>query len=130
MSHYDYLEQHFEAFYRKLCETEKLLLTNEVVNGGIIVAHGDKCYQYKDEWERSGLAFEHGVAIYLLTFIWPWSSEVRDTTAGWVAPSTWVLQNSGRFLTYLPPVPGRKLGPPNEHAYQQTIAEASVKGNS
>lgn len=129
MNHYDYLEQHFEAFYFKLCEAEKLLHSIEAVNRGIIVAHGDKCYQYKAEWERGGLAFEHGTAIYLLTYIWPWSSEVRETATGWVAPATWVLQNAERFRPYLPPIPGRKLGPPDEHAYQQAAAVASVEGH-
>lgn len=105
MNHYDYLELHFEAFYRKLCEVEKLPVTNAAGGGGLIVAHGDKCYQYRDEWRRAGLTFEHGVAIYLLTYLGPWSDSVRGTPDGWVSPSQWVIANAPRFLPYLP-LPG------------------------
>lgn len=124
MSHYDYLQLHFEAVYRKLCEVEGVPV-NPAVNDGLIVAHGDKCYGYRMEWAEHGLAFEHGVAIYLLSYIGPWSGEVRETPRGWVAPVAWVLRNVDRFLPYLPPVGPLSLGSPDEHAYQQATAEAS-----
>lgn len=98
MNHYDYLTEHLIDF------TKKVGVTSEVTNG-IIVAHGDKCYGYKQGWEEGGLHFFHGAAIYMLTYLAPFAEEVRSTNNGWVAPGDWVLANKDRFLPYLPPVP-------------------------
>lgn len=100
-NHYDYLNQHFMDFYQKVCEAEEVK-PNGWVNEGIIVAHGDKCYGYKSQWEEAGLRFEHGVAIYLLTHCYPWGKEVRDTAKGWLAPDQWVIDNAPRLVKYLP----------------------------
>jgi hypothetical protein len=69
---------------------------------GGIVAHGDKCYSYRSEWESKGIPFEHGVAIYLLTYLRPYSKEVRETSNGWVAPKDWVIANYHKFVNHLP----------------------------
>jgi len=70
---------------------------------GMIAAHGDKCYGYRDQWAKAGIPFEHGVAIYLLTYISPFSHEVRESDSGkWVAPDGWVKDNYVRFQEHLP----------------------------
>lgn len=97
MSHYDYLNKHLLNF------AGRVGVTSEVTNG-IIVAHGDKCYGYRHEWEEGGLHFYHGAAIYLLTYLAPFSQEVRSTDAGWVDPGDWVFDNKDRFLPHLPPI--------------------------
>lgn len=100
MSHYDYLNKEFIPFYLRLCEALSIL-PHPWINNGLIVAHGDKCYSARPEWEAQGLKFEHGVAIYLLTYLNPWADEVRETANGWVPPHQWVADNAHRFLPYL-----------------------------
>ena len=98
MNHYKYLDRYFFDFLRKLGKSE-----NEIdCNAGIISAHGDKCYSYRDLWEKAGIPFEKGVAIYLLTYIKPYSLMVRETINGWVDPATWVKDNAKQFLNLLP----------------------------
>jgi len=70
---------------------------------GMITAHGDKCYGYRAEWDAAGIPFEHGVAIYLLTYCSPYSKESRETEEGWVDPWRWVIANYERFKPHLPP---------------------------
>lgn len=96
MSHYDYLLEHFTDF----------LAAAEVENAeycdGLISAHGDKCYGYRYKWEQAGVPFEHGVAIYLLTYVRPYGHEVRETEDGWVDVGQWVISNYDRFKHLLP----------------------------
>lgn len=95
-SHYDYLNEHLMTFF-------KALGLPEWYHEGMITAHGDKAYGYRYQWERGGLHFFHGVAIYLLSYCKPYSEETRETAAGWVDVGKWVLDNKDRFLPYLPP---------------------------
>lgn len=63
MNHYDWLDENLPAFFSNLgIDLNKRC-------AGIITAHGDKCYGYKDYWERNGVPFYHGVAIYLLSYL-------------------------------------------------------------
>lgn len=72
-------------------------------NRGIIVAHGDKCYGYRDIWNAEGIPFAHGVAMYLLTYCYPFDHEVRQTEErGWVDPYKWVIENYPRYKDLLP----------------------------
>lgn len=96
-SHYDYLEDHLLTFFAAVG------LNIDIYHKGMITAHGDKAYSYRDQWERGGLHFFHGVAIYLLSYCKPFSAESRETPAGWVDVGQWVLDNKDRFLPYLPP---------------------------
>lgn len=57
----------------------------------MIAADGDKCYSYKDGWEKKGVPFNRGCAIYLVSKMHPYSENCRDTANGWVAPADWVL---------------------------------------
>ena len=72
-----------------------LLLTSLGIDSseaeGMGLAHGDKCYQYKQEWEDAGVPWFHGVGIYMLSYINPYEKEVRNTTNGWVPVEEWVI---------------------------------------
>lgn len=95
-SHYDWLQENLGQFIKAMCLENRMSL-------GIISAHGDKCYQYRDTWNKAGVPFEHGVALYFLTYLRPWSEEVRDTNTGWVKPDVWVIDNYPKFKDKLPP---------------------------
>lgn len=96
INHYQWLEINFEKFLINIG------LDHPHDYNGLITADGDKCYGYRSEWEKNNIPFHHGVAIYLLTNISPFSKEVRDTKKGWVAPKEWVIQNYNNFKQYLP----------------------------
>lgn len=95
VSHYDYLRDHLPTFFDQLD-------VGWEGNEGIIVAHGDKCYGYRERWADVGITFDHGTAIYLLSYVSPYAREVRDTSDGWVDPGQWVIDNYDRFMTALP----------------------------
>lgn len=82
-SHYDWLDANLMSFFEKI----------GIKNGcnGVISAHGDKCYQYRDTWLEHGIKFNHGVAIYLAGSYYPFSEQLRETKNGWVAPVDWVI---------------------------------------
>lgn len=94
MNHYKWLEQNLQSFFKEL---------NIDCCNGIIVAHGDKCYGYKNKWEKAGIPFYHGIAIYLLSYIHPFSNESRDVNGTWVPVDQWVIDNYNRFKPHLAP---------------------------
>jgi len=97
-SHYDWLEEHLPEIFRKAG-------IEWIPNVGIIVAHGDKAYGYQDRWEKAGIHFYHGVALYLLTYCKPYSSQCRVmANCGWYAPDQWVIDKYDAFKPILPPV--------------------------
>jgi hypothetical protein len=98
-NHYRWLDNHFPAFVKKLEEAHHYPDYGDV--RGLISAHGDKCYCYKSRWEKAGLHFYHGVAIFLLTYLNPWSDEVCETKDGCVDTCDWILSNRDKFLPFL-----------------------------
>ena len=89
MNHYKYLEYVLPSVFKQLKMTYPV---------GLIVAHGDKGYEYRECWEKNGIPFECGMVIYLLSYCHPYLKEVRETdNCGWVAPEQWVIDNWGRF---------------------------------
>ena len=94
-NHYNWLDKNLSTFYERL---------GIPYNSGVITAHGDKVYGYKDRFDKVNLHFYHGVAIYLITYERPFNKEVRETDHGWVAPIDWILENKDRFLKLLPPI--------------------------
>ena len=100
MSHYNWLDENFQKFFDNINVNKE----EQELNCGIISAHGDKCYSYRDRWKINGIPFEHGVALYLLTYINPWSNEVRMEPGWWVDPWRWVIDNYKLFKKYLPKV--------------------------
>jgi len=97
MNHYKWLDKNFKVFLNNLEQGD--LWKN---NKSIILTHGDKCYGYEDRWKKKGIPFEHGVAIYLLSYIKPWTDYVRVTVDGWVDPCEWVEKNYTNFENFLP----------------------------
>lgn len=88
-NHYDWLNKNFNKFTKSLGFKEDLT--------GLISAHGDKAYQYEHLWKEKGIPFEHGVAMYLLTYVNPYAKQVRETANGWINPCEWVIENYPRF---------------------------------
>lgn len=105
MNHYGWLDLNFEQFLQSL-GIGSTFLHDSGIGGvsdyrGMIVTHGDKCYSHANEWKRAGIPFEHGVALYLLTYIRPYSRQVRQTDKGWVDPCAWVINNYREFAKHL-----------------------------
>lgn len=98
VNHYEWLEQHFESFCDGL--QIKPVFYKGCVQG-ILACDGDKCEQYKNRWENAGVPYVHGAAIYLITKMAPFSSEVRNTANGFVEPGQWVIINYERFKPFL-----------------------------
>ena len=95
MNHYDWLEEHLKEFFENVgVEID--------YHSGLITAHGDKCYGYEHIWTENEIPFRYGVAIYLLSYMKPFSDEVRDTENEWVYPDIWVITNYLRFLPFFP----------------------------
>lgn len=98
-NHYDWLDVHLWDFLKQ-CEV------NPDWHAGIISAHGDKAYSYQTPWEKAGVPFYHGVAIFLLSYCAPYADEVRETKdKGWVDVCQWVIDNYARFKDKLGPIP-------------------------
>ena len=94
-SHYDYLDKHWHNF-------AKIVGGNIVWADGIVSAHGDKGYSYQSDWEEAGICFNHGMMLFLLSYVKPFSNTVRDTDKGWVNPCQWVIDNYEKFKAYMP----------------------------
>jgi hypothetical protein len=118
MSHYDWLEEHLEPFL------EAVGVHPNHGNNGLIGAHGDKCYGYKHLWEEAGIPFEHGVAIFLLSYVRPYGLEVRDTPDGFVKVDQWVVDNYDRFKEHLPP-PAERLSDLSEEDLVERLWDRS-----
>jgi hypothetical protein len=85
VNHYPYLEAHLPTVLKTLGQ--------EVSAISMITGDGDKCYGYSDMWERRGIPFPHGAAIYLLSYLSPYNKECRQTQTGWVPVQDWVANN-------------------------------------
>lgn len=117
MNHYDWLDKYFPKFLNVLnVDFEKRC-------PGIISAHGDKCSGYRSIWEKYGISFHHGVAVYLLTYLRPWGDEARDDKESWVDPGNWVILNyHERFKSILEDLEKYWVG--YYHARSKEIEEA------
>jgi hypothetical protein len=104
-----WLEKYLQIFIRKidefndLPEVERYHVWDNVI--GSISCDGDKCTGYRNIWEKEGIPYHKGVAIYLLTKSPPFSSQVRDTENGWVPPVQWVIDNKDKFLPLMVDMP-------------------------
>jgi hypothetical protein len=77
MNHYEWLEKYLPRIF------ENFKLNYEPYEG-CVTAHGDKCYQYKDEWEAAGIHFFHGCALYMLSFDTTYMTYPRNKVCDWV----------------------------------------------
>lgn len=89
-NHYDWLDRNLVRFF-------VLAGAHPGEAVGMASAHGDKCYTYREGWRLAGISFEHGVAMYLLTYTQMYSSQVRQTARGWMPPYDWVILNYDGF---------------------------------
>ena len=85
-NHYIWLEKNLPDFFKSLG------INFNTVCPGIITAHGDKCYGYASMWKKVGIPFHYGVAIYLLSYLEPYSRTVRQTDNGFINPGEWVIK--------------------------------------
>ena len=112
ISHYKYLEAVLPTFFPKVGISWDW-------NGGVIGAHGDKGYGYKGRWEKAGIPFYHGMALYLMTYCNPYSKELGDDRSqAW----QWVIDNYPKFKDLLPASDILKVRfSKNESEYPYTI---------
>lgn len=92
---FHWLALHFETFAQRAGV--------EIVPAGMIDAHSAKSLQYEEEWAENGIPFAHGIAVHFLTYLWPYSDEVRETANGWVDPCDWVVHNYHHRFRHLIP---------------------------
>lgn len=89
-SHYSWLNKYLRTVFERAGISWSL-------NGNIISAHGDKSFGYQWKWREHGVPYEHGTAIFLMSYCKPFSEEVRETEKGWVDVGDWVIENYDRF---------------------------------
>lgn len=87
-SHYDYLQVMLEPFWKLVFDKTP----SEMWCGGIVSAHGDKCYSYRSDWEKAGISFQHGALLYLLTY----TKELGDRPKH--ESMEWVTENYPKYL--------------------------------
>lgn len=95
-NHYEWLDANFAQFLVALGLSKEF-------SYGMATAHGDKASTYRLDWEKAGVPFNHGVAIFLLSYLRQYRPEVRNTPSGWVDVGQWVIDNYNRFKSQLPP---------------------------
>ena len=99
LSYYDWLKEYLPEIFTRMG-------INWDTCGGIIGAHGDKGYGYRDMWENAGLEFHKAMAVYLAGYVRPYADECRDVDGQWVDPSQWVVDNYHRFADVIEEVSG------------------------
>lgn len=84
-SHYDYGSEVAGIVLHKLkaLDTDDLQLCKDVADG-IMYAHGDKMYQYKDGFEQGNVPFYHGVVLQVLSYTKVYGNNVRQDLVKWV----------------------------------------------
>ncbi len=98
-NHYTYLDRHLLTFLANIG------LEEGHMHSGLITAHGDKASCFQHDWEKGGVPFEHGVAIF---FLW-WSRRYRPEVPNHLDLRQWVVENyttGHRFRDFLPPIEG------------------------
>lgn len=78
-SHYEYLDAVISKFWHRVFGTD---FANSPYCG-IVTAHGDKCYSYRRKWKESGISFQHGTLLFMLTYTNLMDME-RYESAEWV----------------------------------------------
>jgi hypothetical protein len=91
-SHYDYLRRMWAPFIKEIGAYNEWNC-----NEGMISAHGDKGYGYNYIWEETGIPFNHGMLLFLLSYARPYADEVRNTSDGFVNVGEWVVSKYPEF---------------------------------
>lgn len=87
-----YMNAHTDAFMEKVFEGDEVYIKS---TRGMVSAHGDKTYQYKDFWERHGLEYKKAQIIYFLTY-----TKVMDRPKP--ESKEWVVDNYKKYQHLLP----------------------------
>ena len=93
VNHYKWLDKHLPTFWYAVFGAS----LEDTGCAGIVSAHGDKGYQYKGEWERAGIPFPHGMALYLMTYTDKMDRPKHES-------SEWVIENYTHYVDLLPTV--------------------------
>lgn len=91
LNHHDYLHLVIDEFWKHIFGKT----TSEMWCGGIIGAHGDKAYGYRDQWKKADIPFGRGVLLYLLTY----TKELGDTPKH--KSCEWVINNYKKYLPHI-----------------------------
>lgn len=89
---YETLNKNFPIFLKNIGQEAKVPYAES-----IIICDSDKCEQYREIWKNNGIPFEHGVMIYLITKMKPYSDEVRKT----ISASDFVIKYYNHFKNYM-----------------------------
>lgn len=87
-SHYRYLDEMLNPFWKEVFGKS----ANELFCGGIVSAHGDKAYGYKNEWAKAGINKYRGTLLFLLSY----TKERGETPRHEV--EQWVIDNYPKYL--------------------------------
>jgi hypothetical protein len=79
-SHYDYCDAVLNDFWMEVFG----MTSEQMWCGGIVGAHGDKAYGYKDKWNEAGIPFEHGVMLFLLSYTREYGDRPKHESHQWV----------------------------------------------
>jgi len=93
MSHYTFLDKHLDDFWQQVFGKP----LSETGCAGIVSAHGDKAYAYKQDWEDAGIHFYHGVMLFMLTYTKLMDSPQHES-------KEWVIDQYPIFKEKLPQI--------------------------
>lgn len=91
LNHYEYLDLILDSFFKQVFNKTP----SEMYCGGIVSAHGDKGYSYKQEWKEAGISFNHGMMLYLLTYTKLLGNYDKSDSC------QWVIDHYKKYLPYL-----------------------------
>ncbi len=87
-SHYDYLDLMLNPFWTQVFGKT----ADERCDGGMVTAHGDKCYSYKSTWARHDIDFQRGALLFLLSY----TTELGDCPK--YESEQWVINTYHHYL--------------------------------
>jgi len=90
--HQAWLEANLPNFFRSIGQRRTELHK-------LITDYADKCYLFRERWDKEGIPFVHGLAIYLLSRTSPYDLQVTSDI------ESWVVDNYDVFKPHLPAPP-------------------------
>lgn len=90
---YDTLNRNFPIFLKNIGKEDQVQYAES-----IIICDSDKCACYREIWKTHGIPYEHGVMIYLITKMKPYSDEARNT----ISASDFVIKYYEHFKKFMP----------------------------
>ena len=79
-NHYEYLDKILDPFWLEVFGKT----SSEMMYGGIISAHGDKCSGYNFEWDENGINHNRGSLLFLLTYTKEFGDNKKHMSGQWV----------------------------------------------